>query len=226
MKCRKQIFELDAKYKKIAEYAQPESDLEDDWIAEHEEMLINKERERVKNKFAKQNEKRKEAKEPLLPESQLKDDLKAVDEMAKRLAKERKTGRSEPKSSATVEKLINNLAKLDQRIAAVKVQATDKEENKEIALGTSKMNYIDPRISISWCKKYEIPVEKVFNKTLLEKFRWAQTVGPNWVSDSFIRKQVGLLCVCTNVWGCSLHGPGFRNSEQHTKPHWTHIILQ
>ncbi|CDS10066.1 hypothetical protein LRAMOSA02743 [Lichtheimia ramosa] len=180
MKIRKQIFELDAKYKKIPEYAQAESDLEDDWIAEHEEMLINKERERVKNKFAKQNEKRKEANEPLLPESQLKDDLKAVDEMAKRLAKERKTGRSEPKPSATVEKLINNLTKLDQRIAAVKVQATDKEENKEIALGTSKMNYIDPRISISWCKKYDVPVEKVFNKTLLEKFRWAQTVGPNW----------------------------------------------
>jgi DNA topoisomerase-1 len=28
-----------------------------------------------------------------------------------------------------------------------------KNEGKEIALGTSKTNYNDPRISVSWCKK-------------------------------------------------------------------------
>lgn len=27
---------------------------------------------------------------------------------------------------------------------------TDKEEGKEIALGTSKLNYLDPRISVAW----------------------------------------------------------------------------
>ena len=31
------------------------------------------------------------------------------------------------------------------------MQATDKEEGKQVALGTSKLNYLDPRISVAWC---------------------------------------------------------------------------
>ena len=49
----------------------------------------------------------------------------------------------------------------------------DKEENKTIALGTSKLNYLDSRISVAWCKKYDVGIEKVYNKTQREKFRWA-----------------------------------------------------
>ena len=30
-----------------------------------------------------------------------------------------------------------------------------------IALGTSKLNYLDPRISVQWCKTHEVPIEKV-----------------------------------------------------------------
>ena len=47
------------------------------------------------------------------------------------------------------------------------------DENKEIALGTSKLNYLDPRISVAWCKKYDVPVEKIYNKTQRDKFAWA-----------------------------------------------------
>ena len=47
------------------------------------------------------------------------------------------------------------------------------EENKEIALGTSKLNYLDPRISVAWCKKWAVPVEKIYNKSQREKFAWA-----------------------------------------------------
>lgn len=47
------------------------------------------------------------------------------------------------------------------------------DENKQIALGTSKLNYLDPRISVAWCKKFEVPIEKVFNKTQRDKFKWA-----------------------------------------------------
>ena len=31
-----------------------------------------------------------------------------------------------------------------------------------IALGTSKLNYLDPRISVQWCKTHEVPIEKVW----------------------------------------------------------------
>lgn len=182
MKLRKKLFEVDSTLKKKrADLAADESDLEEEWIIKHEENLVAKERERVKNKFAKENEKRKAENEDPLPESHLEAKLKLVDEMEQRLKKERKTGRVDP-GNATAEKLLASIAKIDQRITATKIQATDKEENKEIALTTSKTNYIDPRISFAWCKKYDVPVEKVFNKTLLEKFRWASNVDANWVS--------------------------------------------
>lgn len=38
---------------------------------------------------------------------------------------------------------------------------TEKEKNSEIALGTSKLNYLDPRITVSWCRKNDVPIEKV-----------------------------------------------------------------
>ena len=53
------------------------------------------------------------------------------------------------------------------------MQKTDKEESKTIALDTSKLNYLDPRISVAWCKRHEVPIEKVYNKAQREKFRWA-----------------------------------------------------
>ncbi len=46
-----------------------------------------------------------------------------------------------------------------------------------VALGTSKINYMDPRISIAWCKRNEVPLEKIFNKSLLAKFSWAMEVS-------------------------------------------------
>ena len=55
-----------------------------------------------------------------------------------------------------------------------------KEENKEIALGTSKTNYNDPRISVAFCKLHDVPIEKVFSKTLRGKFIWAMSTESLW----------------------------------------------
>ena len=55
-----------------------------------------------------------------------------------------------------------------------------KEENKEIALGTSKTNYNDPRISVAWCKRNDVPIEKVFQKALRDKFIWAMATDHIW----------------------------------------------
>lgn len=67
----------------------------------------------------------------------------------------------------------NQLAKLIEALKRLEMQVTDKDENKDIALGTSKLNYLDPRISIGWCKKWDVPIEKIYSKTQREKFRWA-----------------------------------------------------
>merc|ERR1712088_1243991 len=70
------------------------------------------------------------------------------------------------KKKKAVQKLLEQMEKLE-------IQKTDKHENKTIALGTSKLNYLDPRISVQWCKTHEVPIEKVYTKTHREKFRWA-----------------------------------------------------
>ena len=69
---------------------------------------------------------------------------------------------------------------LSSRIQAARHQATDREENKTTALGTSKINYIDPRITAAWCNIHSVPIEKMFTKTLRDKFKWAMDVPSEW----------------------------------------------
>jgi len=78
------------------------------------------------------------------------------------------------KKKQCVQRLLEQLEKLE-------IQRTDKDENKTIALGTSKLNYLDPRISVAWCKKHDVPIDKVYNKTQREKFMWAiDMAGPDF----------------------------------------------
>ena len=49
-----------------------------------------------------------------------------------------------------------------------------------MALGTSKINYMDPRIAAAWCKLVECPIEVVFQGPLLKKFAWAMNVPSSW----------------------------------------------
>ncbi|XP_072918128.1 DNA topoisomerase 1 [Hemitrygon akajei] len=81
--------------------------------------------------------------------------------------------KKDEKCRKSVESKKKALQRLEDQLMKLEVQATDREENKQIALGTSKLNYLDPRISIAWCKKWGIPVEKIYNKTQREKFAWA-----------------------------------------------------
>ena len=48
-----------------------------------------------------------------------------------------------------------------------------KNKNLELSLETSKRNYLDPRITFCYSKKYNIPIEKLFSKNLIEKHAWA-----------------------------------------------------
>nr|CAG4641512.1 EOG090X0296 [Eurycercus lamellatus] len=107
----------------------------------------------------------------------------AIDEAEmsyKDLKKEaKKTGSAAAKIAAG--KKEKQVEKLKEQLMKLEVQATDREENKEIALGTSKLNYLDPRISVAWCKKHDVPIEKIYNKTQREKFQWAiDMAGPEF----------------------------------------------
>jgi DNA topoisomerase-1 len=56
----------------------------------------------------------------------------------------------------------------------------DKDENKAVSLTTAKINYMDPRITVAWCKQNEVMIEKVFATTLRDKFPWAMGVEMGW----------------------------------------------
>ena len=51
---------------------------------------------------------------------------------------------------------------------------------KNVSLGTSKMNYIDPRIIFSFINRFNIPQEKLFTSSLLSRFEWASSVDKNF----------------------------------------------
>jgi len=70
--------------------------------------------------------------------------------------------------------------RLKEKIKKLKTKKDLKIALKNISLGTSKINYIDPRISVSFIKKYGIPFEKVFSGSLREKFKWAMDVDENY----------------------------------------------
>ncbi|GAA5863944.1 hypothetical protein JCM3774_004426 [Rhodotorula dairenensis] len=179
MKLRRQLFANADKPKKYKEeYGDDESDLEDEWIQEHEKQLVVLEGEKIRKKFEKENAKREAEGEKPLPEKELKERLKATDELEKTIKRERKNKYEETKMSE--EKIVAALRKMDERIQVAKLAATDKDEGKEISLGTSKINYLDARISAAWCKKYDVPVNKVFTKTLIEKFQWALEVDADF----------------------------------------------
>jgi len=180
MKLRYGLFGVDSKYKKMDKYKEDESDIDDDWIVEYEEQAKEKEIEKAEKKFVKENEKLAEDDVKPQPASILQERIKAIEDEFKRLAKERGKTTAAVKGNKTPEKLMESIDKLTERIKSFKLQMVDRDEGKEVALGTSKINYLDPRITASWCKIHEVPIEKLFSKTLQVKFPWAMEVDTEW----------------------------------------------
>jgi len=136
------ILDLEPKQKKKkgADWFAMEDDLTEEWIKEHQLQLVEQEREKIRKKFEKDNEKRAADKERPLPEKELKERLKAADEMMAKFKKENKSKKVEAEGrGATVERLEAQIEKLDTQITNLKALAEDREGNKEVALGTSKI---------------------------------------------------------------------------------------
>lgn len=48
---------------------------------------------------------------------------------------------------------------------------------------------MDPRISVAWCKRNDVPIEKIFSRTMRDKFNWAMAVPTDWQFNEEIAKQ-------------------------------------
>lgn len=136
------MLDLDPKLKKKkgAEFFELDEDLDDEWIKQHQAFLIDEQKQKIEKKFEKDNEKRLAEGEKEMKASELKERLAAVKELQDKFKKENKTKKVEAEGRGpTVEKFESQIAKIDQRVENMTHQAEDKENNKEVALGTSKI---------------------------------------------------------------------------------------
>ncbi|KAK2351604.1 DNA topoisomerase 1 alpha [Trifolium repens] len=91
-----------------------------------------------------------------------------------------KSSDGKSKRNLAPEALEKKISQTNARIVKMQRDMRTKEDLKTIALSTSKVNYLDPRITVAWCKRHEVPIEKIFNKSLIAKFAWAMDVDPDF----------------------------------------------
>jgi DNA topoisomerase-1 len=95
------------------------------------------------------------------------DKIKVLSDKKKELQKDKKKNKEK-------------LKKIEIKLKDAKNKKNLKIEMKNLSLTTSKTNYIDPRITISFLKYHNIPIEKVFSQALRDKFFWAMDVDKSW----------------------------------------------
>ncbi|KAG9236014.1 putative DNA topoisomerase 1 [Amylocarpus encephaloides] len=177
---KQMILNIDPKQKKKMEkihgagYFEMNKDLTQEWVLEHQAFLVQDQRTKIEKKFAKDNEKLAANGEKEMKAKELEERLEVARDLEKKFKKENKSKNVEAEGrGASIEAIEGKMKKADDRITTMQLQAEDREGNKEVALGTSKINYIDPRLTVVFSKKFEVPIEKFFSKTLREKFTWA-----------------------------------------------------
>lgn len=192
VKLKRIMLQLDKTMKKKSmDYFKEVEDLTKEKELEIVTLWSEKELEKVKKKFEKDKERLGFEKKEMSPEdykvkmNEIKEDHKKRLEKAKGMIKQYKAEARkqvyEEKSIYTAEKLKQQVDKLDERIKNTSLQLKDKEENSAVSLGTSKMNYIDPRLTVMFSKKFNVPIEKLFTRTLRDKFAWAiESADADW----------------------------------------------
>lgn len=179
---KKKILQLDkGEKKKNPQYFEEIDTFTKEEIAEIQAKIIERDQIRAERRFQRENEKLQAEGEKVQGDDVWKERQAKVDEKAAAFKDELKTGKPALKNTDTVEKLKEQVKKLEDRVVNTSLQLKDKEDNSTVALSTSKMNYIDPRITVMFSKKFEVPIEKLFTKTLREKFAWAiESADEKW----------------------------------------------
>ena len=85
-----------------------------------------------------------------------KDKLKELENHKKLLKKDK--GADKKSMPKTIQAWDTAITKAKKSLTIEENKVYEKKENKNFALSTSKINYMDPRISVTWCKNYEVPI--------------------------------------------------------------------
>ncbi len=139
---KQMMLDIDPKIKKRrgAEYFDLPEDIDEDWIHEHQEYLVDDQKSKVTKKFEKDNEKLRAEGAKEMKVKELEERLEPTRDLEKKYKMENKTKKVEAEGKGlTIEKMEAKLTQLDQRLTNMSLHAEDKENNKEVALGTSKI---------------------------------------------------------------------------------------
>lgn len=138
---KQMLLEVDPKQKKKKGadwFALPEG-IDQDWIQKHQAQQVEDKKAAIEKKFKRDNEKLVAEGQKEMKNKELEERLEAATELEKKYRKESKTKKVELEGKADAERLLNLVEKEEQRVETQRVQAEDKESNKEVALGTSKI---------------------------------------------------------------------------------------
>lgn len=109
-----------------------------------------------------------------------KSNTKKIESLNEKIKKHKQKIRKAKESKKKNPEKADKIEKLKTELKKIRMKKEMTIELKNISLGTSKVNYIDPRITISFLKKHNIPVDKIFPKTLQDKFKWAFDAEPDF----------------------------------------------
>ena len=93
-----------------------------------------------------------------------------LDKLKKKLAKAKRSKKKNPKTIEQLKEKINNY----------KSKKEITKDMRDVSLDTSKANYVDPKILVSFMKRHKLDVNKIFSKALQKKFSWAFDVDENY----------------------------------------------
>jgi DNA topoisomerase-1 len=107
------------------------------------------------------------------------DNIKNIKNELNRLKREKKKLIENNKSTKSINKKINTR---QERLRDMKKKKDLMEKSKNLSTGTSKTNYIDPRITISFLKKINLmdSIDKFFSKSQQNQFEWALSTDENY----------------------------------------------
>jgi len=111
--------------------------------------------------------------------SNLDNALGKIDERIKKLRRQKRKNNDRMKKTKkrdVKKRYREKIKKIEAKIKILKMKKETKSKMKNVSLGTSKTNYIDPRIIFAFMKKFDVPEEKLFTKSLVDRFEWASSV--------------------------------------------------
>lgn len=107
------------------------------------------------------------------------DQMSQIKAKINKFKREKKKKQDEGKKVTAINKKIATQQKKMKSLGNKKKLQT---ESKSLSTGTSKINYIDPRITISFLKQNDImdSIDKFFNKSHQSQFEWAMSVDKDF----------------------------------------------